>query len=316
MAELFDIVVRRQIYIEGLKVKRGQEWAKALRQLRNELEVRLGQVPSGELGDMSRTAIKRLIVDLRAIARRVFDPALRSLIDWLQRFVNVDVDLLAGLYAPFAPDTDGTEALEAVQGDDLYAAAIATPLAATGTLALPFLLALLPSMMVKLERLVYTHFAQRSTAAELKVAILGTAGAKFNDGALRAFQRQAEATTNTIVQHLANQVNQALGVKIVGFYEWVSVLDDRTTKICRDRDGNRYPYLKGPMPPAHVNCRSTTVPSPIGAPKTPDSFAEWIKTQPFDFIKDALDGQRRGSYEGTPPIDIPQYVGKGDLIGL
>lgn len=316
MAELFDIVVRRQIYIEGLKNKQGQQWTVALNQLRNELETRLAQIDVEELGDTTKTAIRRLIVDLRAIARRVFDPWLKKLIDWLQRFVIADTELLAGLYKPYAPDSDATEALEAADGDDLYAGAIAAPMGATGTLPLPFLLAIVPSIMVKLERLVMQHFATRSTTAELKKAIVGTKANRFNDGAVAGFQRLSQSATNTVIQHLANQVNDALGVKIVGFYEWVSVLDDRTTKICRDLDGKRFPYLKGPVPPAHVNCRSTTVPSPIGAPKTPDSFAEWIKTQPFDFIKDALDGQRRSRYDNTPPIDIPDYVGKGDLIGL
>jgi SPP1 gp7 family putative phage head morphogenesis protein len=316
MADLFDISVRRQIYIEGLKTKKGSEWAALLSQLRRELELRLGQVPGENLGELSKNAVRRLIIDLRAIAKRVFDPWLRKLIEWLRSFVDADRDILVDLYAPSAPDEDAAKAVQAVKSDDLYGAAILAPLAATGTLALPFLLALLPSAMVKLDRLTMQHFAQHSKIADLKAAIVGTAANKFNDGTIRQFQRQAEATTNTVLQHLANQVNEAVGSKIVGFYEWVSVLDDRTTKICTDRDGNRYAYGRGPIPPAHIGCRSTTVPSPIGAPKTPNSFAEWIASQPTEFINDALDGQRRARYEGSPPIDLAQYVGKRAIIGL
>jgi SPP1 gp7 family putative phage head morphogenesis protein len=315
MAELFDIVVRRQIYIEGLKAKQGQQWAVALAQLRRELEQRLSLVNVEDLGEMTKTALRELIRDLRAIARRVFDPWLSKLIAWLQEFVAIDAEMLAALYTPYAEDEEAADALQEAASDDLYAGAIAAPLAATGTLALPFLLALLPSTMVRLERLVLQHYAQRSKAAELRKAIVGTAAAKFSDGAIRNIQRQAQAATNTVLQHLANQVNERMGHKIVGFYEWVSVLDDRTTAICRERDGKRYPYMRGPLPPAHINCRSTTVPSPIGAPKTPDGFADWLKTQPFEFIKDALYGQRSARYESTPAIDLRDYVGKRDLIG-
>jgi SPP1 gp7 family putative phage head morphogenesis protein len=314
MAELFDIVVRRQIYIEGLKHAKANEWAKTLAALRRELEARLTLTNAEDLGEMTKKALRELIRDLRAIARRIFDPWLKSLIEWLRQFVVADTDMLATLYAPHG-DEDAAQALDDADGDKLYAAALLAPLEATGTLALPFLLALAPSVMVRLERLVLQHYAQRSTVAELRKAIVGTEALKFNDGAMRNIQRQAEAATNTVLQHLANQVNDALGAKLVGFYEWVSVLDDRTTKICISRDGNRYAYGQGPVPPAHVNCRSTTVPSPFGAKGSPNDFAEWLSTQPFEFINDALYGQRNARYERTPAINLSDYVGKLDLIG-
>lgn len=46
---------------------------------------------------------------------------------------------------------------------------------------------------------------------------------------------------------------------IVG-YRWVSTLDGRTSPICQVRDGEVYRYKSDPRPPAHYNCRSTTVP--------------------------------------------------------
>lgn len=315
MAELFDIVVRRQVYIEGLKADRGADWARTLAELQRLLRERLSLIEFDDLGEMTKTAVKRLIIDLRAIAKSVFDPYLSSLILWLQRYVGIDLGMLAELFKPHADNEQDSAALEETTDEDMWAAAIAAPLAATGTLALPFLLALLPSTMVRLERLVMQHYASRSSAAELRQAIIGTAPARFNDGSLRAIQRQAEAATNTVIQHLANQINETLGHKIVGFYEWVSVLDDRTTKICTDRDGKRYPYKQGPLPPAHVNCRSTTVPVKIGAPKTPDSFNEWIKTQPFEFINDAFDGQRPARYEKASAINLDEFLEKLGLIG-
>jgi SPP1 gp7 family putative phage head morphogenesis protein len=313
MAELFDIVVRRQIYIEGLKATKGVEFAAALAKLRTELAHRLAGFEYDDLGNATKTSIRKLIVDLRKIAKAVFDPYLTALIDWLQRFVRVDLALLAMSYGEARPDR--RDALQtAPNSDDMWALAIAAPLAATGTLALPFLAALLPSLYVKLERLTMQHFANRSTRADLITAIVGSPNTKEAQGYLRQLQAQSNAATNTVLQHLANQINDTLGSKIVGFYEWVSVLDDRTTKICTDRDGNRYAYGRGPIPPAHVNCRSTTVPVDIDAPASPNSFSQWLRGQPDEFVSDALDGRRGARYERASPITLNAYGAKGPLI--
>lgn len=315
MAELFDIVVRRQIYIEGLKAAKGLEFNVALAKLRVQLANRLSGFEYADLGDATKKAIRGLIVDLRAIAKTIFDPYLKALIEWLQRFVAVDRDLLIGVYADAAPEAR-TRLQEAKPAEDMWAAGILAPMAATGTLALPFLLALLPSAMVRLERLVTQSYANRGTLADLKKSIVGTSNANFSDGALRQLGAQTGAATNTVLQHLANQINESLGAKIVGFYEWVSVLDDRTTKICTERDGNVYPYGRGPIPPAHVNCRSSIVPVRIGDPKSPNSFSDWVRGQPDEFVADALDGRRGARYERSPPLSLNDYGAKPGLIGL
>ena len=42
-------------------------------------------------------------------------------------------------------------------------------------------------------------------------------------------------------------------------YAWISTLDGRTSPTCQKRDGQVYEVGKGPLPPAHPNCRSTTI---------------------------------------------------------
>jgi SPP1 gp7 family putative phage head morphogenesis protein len=314
MAELFDIVVRRQIYIEGLKASKGLEFADVLSKLRTQLAHRLSGFEWEDLGNATRTALKKLIVDLRTIAKTIFDPYLTALIDWLQRFVKIDLGLLGGLYRRNAPNGD-TLAQEPDDGH-LWALAIGAPMAATGTLALPFLSALLPSFYVKLERLVLQNYAQHAKRSDLIEAIIGNPNSPRAQGALRQLNAQATAATNTVLQHLANQVNEALGEKVAGFYEWVSVLDDRTTKICQSRDGKRFAYGRGPVPPAHVNCRSTIVPVRIGDPKTSDSFEVWVRGQPEEFVADALDGRRGSVYDRSSPVSLAEYGRKSALIGL
>lgn len=314
MAELFDIVVRRQIYIEGLKASKNAEWAATLQKLRVELANRLSGFQFDELGNATKTALRSLITDLRKIARTIFDPYLKALIDWLQRFMRVDGDLLARVYGDAAPEA--REALETVDPDRLWALALAAPLAATGTLALPFLSALLPSLYVKLERLTLQHYASHETKAALINAIAGPANTKEPQGLIRQLNAQGAAATNTIIQHLASQSNEAFAAKVAGVYEWVSVLDDRTTKICISRDGKRYIFGRGPIPPAHIGCRSTIVPVRPGDPPTPNSFSEWLSGQSDEFVADALDGRRGARYDRASPLSLNEYGAKSNLIGF
>jgi SPP1 gp7 family putative phage head morphogenesis protein len=99
--------------------------------------------------------------------------------------------------------------------------------------------------------------------ADIVRRIRGTREAGYRDGILEITRRNAEAVTRTAVNHIATRsrdmlydANQDLMRGVV----WVSVLDNRTTPICRSRDGEVYPVGKGPRPPAHVGCRSTTAP--------------------------------------------------------
>ena len=42
-------------------------------------------------------------------------------------------------------------------------------------------------------------------------------------------------------------------------YRYVATLDSRTSALCASLDGQEFEYDKGPEPPQHFNCRSTTV---------------------------------------------------------
>ena len=79
-----------------------------------------------------------------------------------------------------------------------------------------------------------------------------------------------QATDNqvmTLVRTSINQVSNAASQQvyqanqdITQKYRYIATLDSRTSPICRTLDGQEYEYGKGPTPPQHFNCRSTTVP--------------------------------------------------------
>lgn len=116
------------------------------------------------------------------------------------------------------------------------------------------------------------------TNDQLSRALLGTKSAGFKDGALQPRRRGLEALVRTSVNHATNQGRQMVweaNSDLLKGVQWVSTLDTRTTPICQMRDGKVGPVVDAPgwtppsgasrldppmaRPPAHINCRSTTV---------------------------------------------------------
>ena len=74
---------------------------------------------------------------------------------------------------------------------------------------------------------------------------------------------QVRTIVRTSINQVQNQASQAVyaaNKKVSPKYEYVATLDSRTSAICMRLDGREFEYNKGPTPPQHFNCRSTTVP--------------------------------------------------------
>ena len=74
---------------------------------------------------------------------------------------------------------------------------------------------------------------------------------------------QIQTIVRTSVNQVQNQASQAVyaaNSKVAPKYEYGATLDSRTSPICKRLDGRKFEYNKGPTPPQHFNCRSTTVP--------------------------------------------------------
>ena len=79
----------------------------------------------------------------------------------------------------------------------------------------------------------------------------------------QATDNQVMTLVRTSVNQVANAASQQVyeaNQDITKKYRYVATLDSRTSSICRALDGREFEYGKGPTPPQHFNCRSTTVP--------------------------------------------------------
>ena len=166
--------------------------------------------------------------------------------------------------------------------------------------------------------------AQGKSAVDIVKEVLGTAGAKYRDGTRAKIKRAAKTLARTAVTHAVVTGKEAayrlLGVSLI---QWVSVLDSRTSDICRHRngmvaslDGSTVPakYRRldppGARPPAHPNCRSTIKRFSEDAP-VPQTFAEWLQQQPEEEQREVLGAQRFALYQqGITPDQFVNDEGK------
>ena len=95
---------------------------------------------------------------------------------------------------------------------------------------------------------------QKMTAKAQRLA--GGTGTKLANNQVMAIVR----TTVNQVQNAASQSVYQANSDISSKYQYVATLDSRTSLICASLDGQTFEYNKGPLPPQHFNCRSTTVP--------------------------------------------------------
>lgn len=134
----------------------------------------------------------------------------------------------------------------------------------------------------RLLRGVQTGFVQGQTTRQI---VSGVAGA---GGLADISERNVMTVVRTAVSHVSNTARDEVyssNNDIVQKYQWVSTLDSRTSTVCKSRDGQKYVIGKGPMPPAHPNCRSTTI------PVIEDDF--------LDFLDEGAVRAARGANGGT-----------------
>jgi len=166
--------------------------------------------------------------------------------------------------------------------------------------------------------------------------LIGTKGLRYKDGVRQASRNGVAMFSRTAINYAANLGRQSAwtaNADIMKGVRWVATLDTRTTPICRDRDGKIFPINDGPRPPAHPNCRSTTVAvtksfkelgididevspgtraSMNGQVPANQTYYEWLATQSASTQKDVLGAVRYDLWKkgGVSPDKFVNDSGK------
>mgnify|MGYP003631653616 FL=1 len=158
---------------------------------------------------------------------------------------------------------------------------------------------------------VSTGFYEGKTTQEIVRDIVGTKSQGFKNGVLNVSRTSGERMVRTALNHTSSVAKNKFfedNKDLIPSYEWVATLDSRTSPICRSRDGKVWKVGKGPLPPAHYNCRSSTVPllknqvnadgtkkliggkraSVDGQVSADLNYNDWLKNQSKSFQVDVL----------------------------
>lgn len=161
------------------------------------------------------------------------------------------------------------------------------------------------------------------TTDQIVRRIRGTRAQKYKNGILETSRRETQTIVRTAIAHVANRSRESLWSEnkhLIEGVQWVSVLDSRTSAVCRSRDNNLYPVNSGPRPPAHFNCRSIVVAafkdsipdtraSSMGPIPASRSYEDWLRAQSKDVQEDIL-GVKKADLFRKGGLSLDRFIDK------
>lgn len=350
--ELVDIATRHQVYLERYKAGEIKKTDALFTRLDRDLLALLGKLDDPDLGVLTLIERAKLIEDVRKGQVEAYTEHLNALVlqlrllaDFEREFELESLDEVtedtiepddgggAGLWAAVQerPMTATGKLLaawlgvwvanEVTRGGDLIRRAIAEgwsvsrlTTAFRGTKAQNYKDGLFASSRRNTATTINTAVQHVSAAARAHTMENTTFRPKGKSG-LKTDKEGRVTSIPASARAAAARAGIKVGdkLKLMG-YHWVSILDNRTSQLCRSLDGQVFPFGKGPLPPAHANCRSSIIAEVMGrwlkrgptgrfvkrderkatgatGAETVDgsvTYYEWLKTQPEAFQNDAL----------------------------
>lgn len=312
MPTLFDTLTRHQIYLEGYKNGLNRDFENgAAAELVKELRKLFAVLDFENISDMNKTQLNAFLKELIAVNKRIFSKYYEAAIKAIRAFMEVDRELSVELMK----DEDNVIAwiLFLSANDRLWSQIINSPMPASGLYVLPTLSAFIASSSRNIEALITKAWANGDSAAETLANIIGRKSNAFKDGEMARIIRANRASVGTIIQHFSSEVQHSIGTIFYDEYEWSSIIDSSTTDICRSRDGNIYAYGRGPLPPAHIGCRSKIIPRNRGAGPTPvQGLGAWSSAQPSRVVNDMFVGNP--SDKTFRPLTLAQFRARRNFM--
>ena len=349
---LYDIAVRQQVYVEGVKVQFAREFNFVLAELRLELNRILSRVKYKTLDGLTKAELNKLVLSLRESQSRIYSKYTQQLIKQLKDFMAVDLEMNRRAYSlahaemnmgdgettPNVP-TDAQAiayikqqnessniiplfGIASVTGnnDRLWSAVTNAPIPANGLYLLPFVKTFATSAQAGVENTIRKAWSNGWTLQETIAELTGEDAKQGTSSQLQRVGVQAGAVTATALQHVAAVVGAGAISALFGWYIWLSVMDNKTSEICTSRNRKRYRFGQGPIPPAHIRCRSHIAPIVGIDDIAAETFYTWAVRQPANIQDDILgeangESLRNGSlkekdlskYEATRPLTLEEF---------
>jgi SPP1 gp7 family putative phage head morphogenesis protein len=307
MPSLHDMILRHRLYLDGLLLQIKMDFNDTAILLDRAVKRVFADVEVKSIGDLTKRQFDDLIRDLLANSEGVLNDYISELDKAMQTFIAIERKMYQSMFRNATDDT-----IAAVSAASLWATIRNSNLAASGATYTQHQEAFHDAALAQLEKATRTGYANNSETDDVVTSIRGTNSRGFRDGVFEKLNKWSGAMTGTLFAHASATVNHDIGEANFDQYTWVSIIDDVTTDVCFDRDGNVYTYGKGPIPPAHYNCRSEIVPF-IEGESPPTDFASWLDTQPDNILGDIF-GSRRPVLANVKAITFDQFKSKLEFI--
>lgn len=317
--ELLDALTRHEVYLRRYSTATLRKVLALLKRSDTRIVERL---LDEDISAISRTRMEKLLTDLRRVMESAYIDATGALQVDLEALAVYEGEFQTDLFKRVLPVKFETVTPSAEQ---LIAAVNSRPF--QGKLLNEVYPELAASAFRRVRDTIRAGFIEGRTTDQIVRDLRGRAANGYRDGILPKTRRDVEAVARTALNHTANSARERTyeaNDDLVKGVRWNSTLDGRTSLICASRDGKIYEPGKGPRPPAHYNCRSST--SPIlkswrelgfGLDEVPAStrasmngqvpadqdYDGWLRKQPTAFQDEVLGNRKAELFRGGLKMD-------------
>jgi SPP1 gp7 family putative phage head morphogenesis protein len=306
---LIEAATRNSVLIERLKSGEVQKIDPFLKRIDKDIRDKLSR---DSLTSYSRQRLETMLATIDAMLVKIQGEYSKQLLIDLYDIAQYEAEFEAkSLDQILVNITAAVPTVKAVQ-----AAVVAQPLSVAGPdggkLLKPFIADWLQAERNRVTGAIRMGYVQGETNQQLINRIRGTKALQYSDGLLAISKRNAEAVVRTGIQHAASVARLETwntNSDVVTGYEIVATLDSRTSTQCKSLDGRTFKLGKGPLPPFHIRCRTTTAAtldaryafldddatraSKDGYVSAETTYYDWLKGQSAEFQDVAL-GPTRG----------------------
>lgn len=299
----------------------------------------LEQMPPGSF---TVERLEQLLYSVRALNVQAYRAVDLELTAELQKFVSYESGYQYQLFTSVIPPQIIAQVTVArVNIEQVYAAAMARPFSISKDGAVPmkeYLAGLSEARAKAIRDAVRLGYIENEPIAKIVQRIRGTRANKYADGLMEAPRQHIEGMVRTAISHTAaftrNRFYEANNDLLKG-WQFLATLDSRTTITCASLSGKIFPIGKGPMPPRHINCRSTSVPitkswkelggadiesfSPTtrasvdGQVAADITFTDWLRKKPAGFQDEVL-GATRGKLFRANEIEVDRFTNNKGIV--
>lgn len=315
MANELDAYLRQQVYVEGTKLYVENSFDETYEAVELAVALIVAKIGYDKVSELSKTQLLKLVSLLENKLSVIFNRTVRVSSSLMKKFMTADISVTKTIAAALSGKA---KSKFMVAANRLWATINNAPIGGVGQEPKNIMTTFVSSAGSKIVSKFKQAWAEGWTLNELRNNIIGTSNQQYKNGILRNIRNNFNAAIATWMQHITSFVSQAVNSLFYDRYQWVSVMDGRTTPICIERNGNVYEYGNGPKPPAHYRCRSRTIPLMAEVALPMPTFDAWFKEQPVEVQRDlkqySAPAQGGGPVGRIKALSIDDYKKKVNMM--